>query len=485
MQNKYILIPFIIIGFFYFPIITNNQLYVDDIFRAQTGYDGWAAAGRPLTDFILHFMMMTKGHLMSFGQLGQILSVVAMAITAIYFCKNVFQDESAISYCASCGFAISPYFLENFSYQYDGLPMTLSLCASMVAAIHAFKDGWKNLLISSISITIACSLYQTSINSFIGFACSLAILHSLLHGISFRSMIKFLSKSVVSLILGAVFYAMIVKFLMPMSDSRGQGFSLDFSLLNFFWIRIQRFYTTSFNSLSAVYCIVSSLLFLAVVYIKRKNNITSNSSTLLIFACLLVILVCPIGMLVIFKESSITPRMMMGASALSCLFLAMVYFLRLNTKSNCFILFLFFIPYIVISFSFGASIKEQRLYDHSVVHMSLNDIRSNGLYDKDSYIVYAGRLPVAPLAKNTVNNLPIIALMLVPAYDWTASMIAQSYDVRDVRFDFARKEQKEISSEVCSKNETPLTETNAYAIYSNSATNGFLVWMKGGKKTPC
>ncbi|MBW5826525.1 glucosyltransferase domain-containing protein [Yersinia kristensenii] len=485
MFNRNHYIPFLIIGLFYLPIILNNNLYVDDIFRAQTGFDGWSVAGRPLSDAVIHILMMSSGDLIGYGQLGQILSIIALSITAIYFTKSVFGTEEKLGYILSCGFALSPFYLENISYQYDSITMTISLCASVFAACQCTKREKSSFFFSVLCIVIACSLYQTAINSFIGISCVVIIINSAINKSSAKSMICSISLAALSLLVGLIIYTLIIKTVVPMTGSRGNEFHIDRYMIDFFITRVNRFYDTAIKSVSFAYSLAALSLIFIVIIIKVLKKDIKASSSLVVVPCIIVIFLCPIGMLIAFKEPGITSRMMMGSSALTCLLFSLIYIAPIK-KSYIYILTISFaFPLFVISYSYAYATKEQRAYDRSNVTMSLNDTRNSSGYNNKSYIVFSGRLPVAPLSKITADSIPVISMMLVPAYDWTASMIAQSLDVPDVRFNFARKEQKTIVSDVCLNKEQPFAETNAYSVYHNKESNGFLVWLKGGKKSPC
>lgn len=485
MNNKNSYIPFIIIGLFYFPILVSNQLYVDDIFRAQTGFDGWTAAGRPLSDILLHTIMMTNGLLIGFGQLGQLLSIIALAITSIYFSKVILGDDSKLSMLLSCGFAISPFYLENISYQYDSFPMTLALCLSMFATWGALKNNFLSLLLSSIAIALSLSLYQTAINSYMGFVSVVVIVRGLVHSDGFKQIGFIILRSIFSLFIGLIIYAFLIKVIFPMTGNRGQEFILDITLLDYFYKRIFLFYDIFISSVSWSYSLIalSIMVFSVLINLVRRNAKVIN--TIMILLCIVVILLCPIGMLFIFKESGIAARMMMGSASITCLLFSLTYALPVNKKTTFAIGTFLLIPLFVISYSYSYSIKEQRKYDNDNILISLSDIRSSESYNKDSSIVYAGRIPVAPLSKISSDSIPLVKLMIVPAYDWTASLAAQSIGIPNVLFNFARKEQKKIVSEVCLDNEQPLIETSAYSIYKSVSSNGFLVWLKGGKSTPC
>ena len=483
INNRKYYIPFLLIGLFYFPFIINNQLYVDDVFRAHNGFDGWTQSGRPLADMVMHLVMMSNSKLPGYGVLGQILSVAIMSATAIFYAKNALLDSSSISLIAASGFALSPFYIENMLYQYDNLPMTLSLCGAIVASVLSSKDGTSNFILSIIIVAACSALYQAAINSYIAFVSVNAIIKLYQSESPAMRTLMLSLRGVFVLILGMVLYTMIIKLLFPMTGSRGQEFSIEPSLMNFFIKRMVIFYGLIWSTMSSYYVYFCIALISITALTARKKM--SFPHILIFILCVFVISLSPIGILAVFGEDAIAARMMMGSVGILSLTLIMVSISKNNIKLKYTAVLLILLPIYVVSYGLSFAIKEQRNYENAIVAMAVNDIRKNNDYNDSSKIIFSGRAPVAPLAVNTANNFPLIAIMLVPAYDWTASLMAQSIDVPNVMFEFSRKDQKVISKAICSKNDLPIAGTYGYSVYKDNISNSFLIWLKGGKKHPC
>lgn len=483
MNNRNNYVPFIVIGLFYLPIILNNQLYVDDMFRAANGFDGWSAAGRPMTDFIMHFMLLSEGKLPGYGMFGQIISVIMMSLTAMFYACNALKSRNLVPMIVSCGFALNPFFIENILYQYDSLPMTISLCMAVLASVFATHKNSIHIITSSLLISMILSLYQTSLNAYISMVAVNIILLGIIEGADYKALIKSIGNSIASLIIGVIIYFIIIKYISPITGNRGQSFTIDASLINYFIGRLFRFYEVFVNSTSYIYSALIAILMASSVLISILRNNIRNSIVIII--CLIVIAISPIGTLFIFKDSAISARILTGSVGIISISLGVISTYNISDTKKKIIFAIILIPLYVISYSSAFALKEQRFYDNSTVQMALGDIRNNARYDLSSYIVFAGKGTIAPLSRITVNRFSLTSMLLVPAYDWTASMAAQSLGVRNIRFNFARKEQKMISSKVCENNEKPFAETDAYSVFYNEKSNGFLVWLKGGKRTPC
>ncbi|HGU5642030.1 TPA: glucosyltransferase domain-containing protein [Escherichia coli] len=482
-NNKNYHIPFILIGLFYLPFIINNQLYVDDIFRAQNGFDGWSQNGRPLADMLMHLLMISSSKLPGYGIFGQILSVIMMSMTAIFYARNTLGSTSATALICASGFAISPFFIENMLYQYDNLPMTLSLCGAVIASIYALKESKICFIASFMLIAFSSALYQTSINSYIALvAVNLTVKLYRSEVCASKSIVLSL-RAIASLAIGMIVYSIIIKFIIPMTGGRGEGITLNASLIDYFIIRIIKFYTLLESTLSIYYVAIYLLVLVFLVAVAKPR--ISLTNLLMIVACLSVVAISPIGMLAVFGESAIAARMMMGAVGLTALIFSIISISKYSDTKKYFAVAVLAIPLYVTAYGFSFAIKEQRNYDTSILYMSINDIRNSPDYNLEAYIVFSGRAHIAPLSFNTVKAYPLISTMLVPAYDWTASMIAQSIGTPNVRFNFARKEQKKIIYSVCSPNTKPVKSTDAYSIFFNKESNGYLVWLKGGNNSPC
>lgn len=484
-QNKYWLIPFLVCGLFYYPVISNNLMYMDDTFRAMSGFDGWGISGRPLADFIMHKLMMKSSYLIGYAQFGQLLSISIMAMTSVLIAKEFFAGDGWLKYFLCSGFALNPFFLENMSYQYDSLTMTISLCFSVIAATIIWRKGIYCFLGAIALITAASSLYQTSLNSYIGFFAASVIIKTVSNYGSPKSLFLACLKGTLAAALATLAYMIIIKIAIPMTNDRGNMLSVSSGYFNYFLSLSRRAYSLLANTLSYKFSVIA-LLFMIITAITgiMKNNDKLVRSALVLIAAL-VVYFAMVGLVSLIRDQYISSRILMGASAITFLFFALAGIYYMPRWASFAASVLIMLPLFLASYSYGFAAKYQREHDVVNINFAINDIRGDAGYVPTSYIVFSGKMPLSPVVSHTVKKFDLISLMLMPSYDWTASMIAQSWGVPGVKFNFARTEQKETVSLVCRNSAPKISETDSYAIYRNIEKNGYLVWMKGQKKKPC
>lgn len=484
-ENKYWLIPFLVCGIFYYPVIANNLMYMDDTFRAMSGFDGWGISGRPLADFIMHKLMMKSSYLIGYAQFGQILSVAIMAMTSVLIAKEFFVGDGWLKYFLCSGFALNPFFLENMSYQYDSLTMTVSLCFSVIAAVIVWRKGIYYFFGAIALITAASSLYQSSVNSYIGFFAASAIIKTISNYGSPKSLFLSCLKGAMAAALATLAYMVIIKVAIPMTNARGNMLSVGSGYFDYFFSLSSRAYSLLANTLSYKFSVIALLFMVITVMIGIMKNNDKLARTVLVIVAAIVVYFAMIGIISLIRDQYVSSRILMGASAIMFLFFALSGIHYMPRWASFTVSALIMLPLLLVSYSYGFTAKYQRDHDVANIHFAISDIRSDAGYNSKSYIVFSGKMPLSPVVTHTVNKFDLISLILMPSYDWTASMIAQSWGIPGVRFNFARTEQKETVSLVCHNSAPKISETDSYAIYRNTDKNGYLVWMKGQKKDPC
>jgi len=127
-----LLIVSILSSLYAVPIISTGIPYIDDMGRSIWGYSGWEDNGRPIAMIIMRFISLGIP-LQNIHPLPQLLGALIIGISGLIFFKIVGHTQQKVAvYCCALSFLINPFFLENLSYQYDSLPMSLSIFALVV-----------------------------------------------------------------------------------------------------------------------------------------------------------------------------------------------------------------------------------------------------------------------------------------------------------------------------------------------------------------
>ena len=151
-----------------FALFRANINYIDDLGRVQHGYRGWDNWSRYISYYgsaLLHMEQV----LTDISPITQMIAIGVMA-SACVLTVYVFSQEKHISIsrgAASIPLALSPWFLECFSYKFDAPYMALSVLASVVPFIYWGKDLKRFFMASVLGLLAMDMTYQASSGIFV------------------------------------------------------------------------------------------------------------------------------------------------------------------------------------------------------------------------------------------------------------------------------------------------------------------------------
>lgn len=160
---KPVAILFLIYLFTFTPVLFADVSYVDDIARVASGYPGWEASSRYLSNALAPLLHGSK-YLGDVSPLTQIIAIAEMAIaaTVILFVATGKKSFNAWEYIAMIPLALSPYFLQCLSYKYDAPYMALSVLVSVAPFVIRDKSKWGYSLATFGCALAMCMTYQAS-----------------------------------------------------------------------------------------------------------------------------------------------------------------------------------------------------------------------------------------------------------------------------------------------------------------------------------
>jgi hypothetical protein len=157
------------------PIVLFVHRHIDDYRRSFTGYAGWTSDARPLAD-LLYFVVGQGPRLVPVAPLYQLMSLVVLSGVCVVAARAYGIRSPSLSAVATVPLMGQPYFLENLSFGFDSLAMSLALACSVLAAVVVCRDrslksyGWALLLLTSSHL-----LYQPAGSAFLVFGLLLAL----------------------------------------------------------------------------------------------------------------------------------------------------------------------------------------------------------------------------------------------------------------------------------------------------------------------
>ncbi len=414
------------------PVMLFVHRYIDDYRRSFRGHLGWDHVGRPLADVVFY--------LINFGRPGTavaplylLLSIFLYACVGLLIAKAFGLRSSVWSALAVLPLFAQPYGLENLSYGFDSILMSLSVALAVVAAIllQASLRG-SVLFVAVFLLLFAFCLYQPGASGFIpsaGFlmiGAELRLLSAPLAVMSLRA--RFLRSAVA---FGAALLAYRIVALLTVEQWNGYGerlsqvmdtskiFSLAFAgRLVEVWAQVVGDFGQGLPLLALLGLVASY----GLMVLRRAGF--PRGLALLGFAAL-VACASP-GPLLLLKDSMLdVPRMLLFLGPLltfvSVQLVALIYsdsrqhvrvgFSLLSTVCAKSSLVAFAWLLLVFSYAYGHSFQAQNLFEQQRISRliwGVSELQSVSPADEFRHALVEGVMPASPLLSNTVRKFPLI-----------------------------------------------------------------------------
>ena len=439
------------------PIISADRYYIDDIGRSIRGYAGWSENGRPLAD-ILMISLSLGLPIIDLSPMPLVIGLSILCLSISIYTKTIGITGDYKRSMIGFAFICNPFLLENLSYKYDALPMTLSI--SLIFLAFSFSGNLKWLL--SIALVICTlSLYQSSLTVF----CSLTVIEAL-RSVKNQDKIKDISLVMINRIIQFIFgYAIYAKFIAPHFLSGGYNSHHSDTVISYsnpieIVERNSDAYLHYINLyLSGIPLIVVLVLLTCVTigafsYISKSKRI-ALSGLLVVLAILSVFLLSFIH-LTILVNPVFAPRVLIP---FGCLFLLCAY-LSFQTRLGYIFCLILTITSFTLSFTYGNAMKAQKEYETYLQTIISSDI--NSLNNNSTRISFIGSMPKSDELKLASTKFPILE-KLIPVYvndNWVwGGMSFLRYGLALSHKNIDKREK----SSICSG--TPIFKTKLYHIY--------------------
>lgn len=417
-----LLFIFLFFFFYYYPIISLNLKYRDDYIRSLIMMFGFVQEGRIVSKAVLDFLSFTDGILIA--PLTQILSVICIACTIVYVAIALFKKINFFSFSIVSLIFLNPFYLQNMSFGYDSLPMTISTCCAVISATFILKTRYYALFSIGCALIILFS-YQTTLGIYVN--CLLFILckHYLEHGFDNQS--KIYTKATVcigiytllcllfTLIYPYIFSGFNTRFIISLSNIKAN------LLQTVFYIKI-----LFLNIHYIIYiAAITTILSLAAYHFKQYKN---KKITVKNIVCSLVIIpITYIAILLAAEGPSIlltfeidNLRVLIG---ISFLWVISFYFISLLSKR---IYYGFYIVFSVFcfstSYSYGVFLKDQDVSFQALMNNINYDI-GHSSHSPELKIIALNPIPLAASNKRLTTKIPFFLYLYGEQdFDWLAAM---------------------------------------------------------------
>ncbi|ARP85385.1 hypothetical protein CAL13_03495 [Bordetella genomosp. 9] len=164
-QTKIFLAALALYGLALYPILHADRFYIDDLGRSLSGYLGWGTDGRPLANVVMELANLGTP-LVDLSPLPQLAAIGMFAWLATVLEKRFRLSGAWAAPLALLPLLASPFFLENLSYKFDALPMSLAACLAAQAGFAELR-GWRDAARGAVAVLASLCLYQAAVNVFI------------------------------------------------------------------------------------------------------------------------------------------------------------------------------------------------------------------------------------------------------------------------------------------------------------------------------
>ena len=466
-----IFVAFIFSLAYIYPVISADRFYIDDMGRSLDGYLGWGQDGRPLTDMIMTYLSFGFP-IVDLSPLNQILAVIAMSGTIVLYVSKYTENVKPLTLgLASSLFIIQPFLLENLSYKFDSLPMSLSAILLVIPFLLSGRMAI-TFIISIICITSSLALYQASIGIFIIFSIAHVVFSDRNKTIDD---IKDTALRVLQLIIGYSIYSLIVvKYFVTGTYATGHASMITESTDIIATLltnsgKILGYFSQAIDPYNALFIgifllsVVFSIFKEASIQIKKCGYTNLFKLVVIIASPLLVFLFSFLHLLTLEKPV-FSARVFISLSG-AMLFFGVLFLRNLGRLVSVVLISILLFAGLINAYAYGNAMKAQKKIDDLISASIYQDVNSSGL-DFTSVSV-SGTMPVARQRNNLGNRFPAIARM-IPVYlngDWPwGSRLLQMNLLRLSPAILSERSKKALCTEI------PFSHTKDYNLYAVDST---------------
>ncbi|WP_339050150.1 glucosyltransferase domain-containing protein [Candidatus Hamiltonella endosymbiont of Tuberolachnus salignus] len=462
-DNKNMIFYLVLTLIYIFPLILANVYYIDDMGRAMSGY-GWNHSydGRILSTLLMQMLSLNTiiGDLFPYTT---ILSALIFTTSGYFTCKiSGIEDQKKIKICSFIPL-VSPFILQNLSYRYDCLPMSISVIACIIPFLF-FSNQYIFIILSIIGLLVSAFTYQSSISIY-PMLCIIKSIRDLIDK-KHQEVIKNIFLSIVSFFIFLLMFKIIqILFSIQIDESRSD---LVFSTSNPFEliknnirrvknsVSILNYGITKFN----VYGL-STLTFLSVILFLFSPVKIINKLILifLLFGLPVISILIPL----LLKNTNVSPRVLIGISFIpyGCL----IFISRLSNKMCTYIGTFIFLTALPIMSNYSNALLSQNKYELEMARRIFNKIDI-----KDQKIVVDGIFTESSEVKIAKKNFPFLNSIIPHHFSesWIGLLLNLNGIINNGRHLPTPEESKSARNKKCL---IPITDTHHHYIIRSDLKN--------------
>lgn len=413
-NNKNLIALLCVSVIYVLPIVLTNSYYIDDMTKSLTGM-GWDHDGRLFATKLMQYL--TPGQdVLDIYPFGQMIASFLISLSAYIVLVSLTGRNDKTIVLASILFLGSPFLLENLSYRFDALIMSVSIL-SVCVPFAFYKKRVIFFGVSFVGVFLSLMSYQASATAFFIVFAIFLVRDSLC-----KSFIDIIIKSIIAILSFAlayfVFNVVLNIYNINLNGRNSFIFEHDntLELLHKNAKVAERVVLTLFNDGYLIFVIpIIAFIFISVMILLRRATTSKLHIDLariaLIVSLGIAVIICIPGANLLLASPWWTARSMVGYSFFVLFLISIPIIVGINDKLYRAVITFGIIPSFAICAAYGSALHQQNEMTESIVSMTYPELSKY----KDSDIVIDGKGPKSLRLQTIERNIPVIQF-LVPIY---------------------------------------------------------------------
>ncbi len=387
----------------YSSIILADVYYIDDLRRSIDGNPGWENFSRYMSNYLSMGLNFSR-RLTDIYPLGQLLAIVFLSLSSLTL-SLLFNKRSYVLYTASTIIGLSPYFLENISYRYDSLYMSIAVFATIFPYLFIKNKRWF-MPIGVLSLLLMWTTYQAA--NFIYVAAGVLVLL-----LGYLNSNKFNKSDAVAMAACMLLSLIIFKFFIYtevdgyVNNQMVSGVSGIVDNLKLYFDILARDFK---NTAVFMFSISLFVLLLINIFIVKRSAL----AVLVALIAFVFLTIFSYGLYLILQKPLFALRALNGIGGVICILVMFNLYLaesKILKFTSSVLSILFVANLAIISLSYGNALKSQQRYTNFRLELMLSDLNSIS-HKINQIVIRSNGINLSPVTQNTIDAFPILEQLI-------------------------------------------------------------------------
>ncbi|MFA6230720.1 MAG: glucosyltransferase domain-containing protein [Rhodanobacter sp.] len=413
-----------------YPLLRADRYYNDDLKRALVGRAGWDSNGRPLTTLLMRMLQCYDHAMVDISPLPQIGAVAILAWVGVLLARRYSIGSPWIAALVAFPLGAQPFFLENLSFKFDALSMSLAMLLAVLPILQ-LREGRRAWWLGVLALFGSLCFYQPAINAYLVFVLVEWVMLQLQRVSPFvlaKKVIWHFMQAGVAMLIYYLVVGIHISGWVKHSSERIHGWrELPLLLTNF--IDFYNYVGSSFNGHWWMYfgpLLAALALFPVVIGIRHALSFrTAQRAPVTVLLCLaavlmpLATLIAALGPMLLLRQPEIGPRVLMGLGAvLAGALVVMQAALRQWQGSPKWVVAaacMLALGMCVLASAYGNAARSQKNYEDHIASSLADDLARLKASRGVRAFLLDGTAGYSPVTEHVIEQLPLVRA-LVPAY---------------------------------------------------------------------